>query len=150
MDRLTDENKKFMSLTSENSIRWAAIYAKLKKYEDMEEEKLLVRLPCRVGDTVYVYSRTIPTEDLEEGKIPLYFPARVVSIRQNSNGWFLKLSIEAEWLHEWVDDETGPDSAYYESKRYFTYSMGHIGKTVFLTEGEAETKLKEMEGENGD
>lgn len=28
---------------------------KLKQYEDAEEQGLLVRLPCKVGDTVYVF-----------------------------------------------------------------------------------------------
>lgn len=29
------------------------LYAKLKEYEDLEEQGLLVRLPCPVGTTVY-------------------------------------------------------------------------------------------------
>lgn len=144
--------KNYKSMTEKwcrGSFEATAIVEKLAEYEDAEESGLLVRLPCRVGDVVYVDSRTIPEKDLDEEKIPLYFSARVVSIRKNSKGWFLKLSIKAEWLHEWIDDETGPESAYYESKRYFTFSRGSIGKTVFLTQAEAEAKLKEMEGENG-
>lgn len=31
-----------------------AAYAKLKEYEDAEEQGLLLRLPCKVGDAVYV------------------------------------------------------------------------------------------------
>lgn len=31
-----------------------AVYRKLKAYEDAEEQELLLRLPCKVGDTVYV------------------------------------------------------------------------------------------------
>ena len=31
-----------------------AVYRKLKDYEDLEEQDKLLRLPCRVGDTVYV------------------------------------------------------------------------------------------------
>lgn len=30
-----------------------AVYRKLKDYEDLEEQGLLLRLPCKVGDTVY-------------------------------------------------------------------------------------------------
>lgn len=30
------------------------IYNKLKYYEDLEEQGLLMKLPCKVGDTVYV------------------------------------------------------------------------------------------------
>ena len=29
------------------------IYEKLREYEDLEEQGLLLRLPCKVGDTVY-------------------------------------------------------------------------------------------------
>lgn len=34
------------------------IYEKLREYEDAEEQKLLIKLPCKVGDTLYLpYSR---------------------------------------------------------------------------------------------
>ena len=29
------------------------VWDRLKQYEDMEEQGLLVRLPCKVGDTIY-------------------------------------------------------------------------------------------------
>lgn len=31
-----------------------AVYRKLKEYEDLEEQGRLIKLPCKVGDTVYV------------------------------------------------------------------------------------------------
>lgn len=31
-----------------------AVYRKLKEYEDLEEHGRLIKLPCKVGDTVYV------------------------------------------------------------------------------------------------
>ena len=31
-----------------------AVYRKLKDYEDLEEQGRLVKLPCKVGDTVWV------------------------------------------------------------------------------------------------
>ena len=34
--------------------RKEAAYMKLKKYEDLEEQGLLLQLPCKVGDTVYI------------------------------------------------------------------------------------------------
>ena len=51
-------------------------------------------------------------------------------------------------MHKWIDNETGPESAYIDSEKKFTISLSGIGKTVFLTESEAEAKLKEMEEEN--
>lgn len=65
---------------------------KLATYEDAEEQGLLIRLPCKVGDTVYVDSTILPIEDMEcyediDNKIPLYFPARVVSFRFAKRNW---------------------------------------------------------------
>lgn len=53
MSRLTDENKEIISLLGNNESYWLSIYFKLKEYEDLEEQGLLLKLPCKVGDTVY-------------------------------------------------------------------------------------------------
>lgn len=118
---------------------------KLKEYEDLEEQGLLLKFPCKVGDTVYVDSKTIPTENMEfeeVREVPLFFEAKVVSFRQNGNGNYIKLKVKAKWLHEWVDPDCGPDSAYFETEKYFTYPLSAIGKTVFLTQEQAEEALK--------
>lgn len=52
---------------------------RLGKYEDLEEQGRLLKLPCKVGDTVYVDNTILPIEDMEcyediDNKIPLYFP----------------------------------------------------------------------------
>lgn len=123
------------------------VLQKLGKYEDAEEQGLLRQLPCKVGDTVYVDSVILPIKDMEceniDHKIPLYFPARIVSFRFAKRNW-MKIAVKAKWLHEWIDNETGPESAYINSEKKFTISLSGIGKTVFLTESEAEAKLKEM------
>ena len=126
-----------------------ALINKLAAYEDAEEQGLLLRLPCKVGDTVYADSTMLPIEDMEcyediENKIPSYFPGRVVSFRFAKRNW-MKIAVKAKWLHEWIDDETGPDSNYIESEKNFAIPLSGIGKTVLLTESEAEAKLKEME-----
>lgn len=51
---------------------------RLGKYEDLEEQGRLLKLPCKVGDTVYVDNTILPIEDMEcyediDNKIPLYF-----------------------------------------------------------------------------
>lgn len=127
------------------------ILEKLGKYEDAEEQGLLLQLLCKVGDTVYVDSTILPIKDMEcyEGidhKIPLYFPARIVSFRFAKRNW-MKIAVKAKWLHEWIDNETGPESAYINSEKKFTISLSGIGKTVFLTESEAEAKLKEEDAQ---
>lgn len=48
MDRLTHGTQLFGD--SETQI----YYNKLKEYEDLEEQRKLLKLPCTVGDTVYV------------------------------------------------------------------------------------------------
>lgn len=126
------------------------ILEKLGKYEDAEEQGLLLWLPCKVGDTVYVDSTILPIVDMEcyediDHKIPSYFPARIVSFRFAKRNW-VKIAVKAKWLHEWIDDETGPESDYIECEKNLSIPLSMIGKTVFLTREEAEVKLKEMRG----
>lgn len=120
----------------------------LKSYKDLEEQGLLVRLPCKVGDIVYVDSTILPIEDMEcyediDNKIPSYFQGRVVSFRFAQRNW-VKIAVKAKWLYEWIDDETGPESDYIECEKNFTIPLSMIGKSVFLTREEAEKKLEEM------
>ena len=128
------------------------VVEKLSTYEDLEEQGRLVKLPCKVGDTVYVDNTILPIEDMEcyediDNKIPLYFPARVISFRFAKRNW-MKIAVKTKWLHEWIDDETGPESDYIECEKNFTILLSMIGKTVFLTKSEAEAKLKELRGGN--
>ena len=125
-----------------------AVLKKLADYEDLEEQGLLVRLPCKVGDIVYVDSAILPIEDMEcyediDNKIPSYFQGRVVSFRFAKRNW-VKIAVKAKWLYEWIDDETGPESDYIECEKNFSIPLSMIGKTVFLTREEAEKKLEEM------
>lgn len=120
----------------------------LKSYKDSEEQGLLVRLPCKVGDIVYVDSTILPIEDMEcyediGNKIPSYFQGRVVSFRFAQRNW-AKIAVKAKWLHEWIDDETGPESDYIECEKNFSILLSAIDKTVFLTREEVEKKLEEM------
>ena len=88
---------------------------KLCDYEDLEEQGLLVRLPCKVGDTVYVPTRAL----VSEFKITTIF----CDIQGTYFYWLFYCGI-------------------YERKNGF--SKRDIGKTVFLTREEAEKKLEEM------
>lgn len=63
MERLTQrENDKLIMVKQDNGEYIPAYWdednfkaiKKLADYEDLEEQGLLVRLPCKVGDTVYV------------------------------------------------------------------------------------------------
>ena len=124
---------------------------KLADYEDLEEQGLLVRLPCKVGDIVYVDSAILPIEDMEgyediNNKIPSYFQGRVVSFRFVQRNW-VKIAVKAKWLYEWIDDETGPESDYIECEKKISTPLSMIGKYVFLTREEAEKKLEEIQND---
>ena len=72
----------------------------LKQYKDLDEQGLLLRLPCKVGDSIYSV--------IEDG----------LTIIE------LKFSLD-----------------------FYVRRKNDIGKTVFLTQAEAERKLKEMESD---
>lgn len=157
MERLTQKSDKMIWFKDQglkiepcemNSHHCRMILEKLADYEDLEEQGLLVRLPCKVGDVVYVDSAILPIEDMEcyediDNKIPPYFQGRIVSFRFAQRNW-VKIAVKAKWLYEWIDDETGPESDYIESEKNFSILLSAIGKIVFLTRKEAEKKLEEM------
>lgn len=100
---------------------------KCKEYEDLEEQGLLPRFPCKVGDIVYfpdesinyVFPITIAQiiiSDLGEGKYCVQY-----------NGCFF--------------------NGYGDPERNFEFETDDFGKTVFLTQAEAEEALKRMERE---
>lgn len=128
-------------LTYEEADKW-------QEYKNLEEQGLLVRLPCKVGDIVYVDSAILPIEDMEgyediDNKIPSYFQGRVVSFRFAERNW-VKIAVKAKWLCKWIDDETVPESDCIECEKNFSIILSMIGKYIFLTREEAEKELEEM------
>lgn len=103
-----------------------AVLKKLATYEDLEEQGLLVRLPCKVGTVVY---------------------------RIESCGW-TKSSICGESFSE--DCEYCEEKKCDSHRKYEIYSQEMIsqdwifgnrngfGRTIFFTREEAEKKLEEM------
>lgn len=119
-----------------------AVYRKLKDYEDAEEQGLLLRLPaplngvesfsldgkttwyrfpCRIGDTVYQITKDF------------------ISEYQITSMTIYPYSIQFNW-----------ECTKGIYKNVVGFAGFEIGKTVFLTREEAEAKLKEMEGANGE
>lgn len=90
---------------------------KLGKYEDLEEQDILVKLPCKVGDTVYAI--------VFDNK-PIIYESVILSI----------LITEKEIVFNVKVDEFGINSQLKQSM---------FGRTVFLTEPEARAKLKRIE-----
>ena len=125
MERLTNSEKEIPTLVN-NAEYWLQVYFKLKDIEDLEKQGLLLRLPCKMGDTIYV-NGILGVGEAEEYKVirvdyhsnlatkrsEFYIEALLVSAPENSIGFYDK----------------------------------EIGKTVFLTQEEAKRKLKEMESE---
>lgn len=105
--------------------RWKAldqIAEKLANMEQMEEQGILVRLPCKVGDTVYTLSYI----------------------------YDCKNDYDCKAFQKWKCEENIPCE--YEKKEYFVKKsqfcltmLNSLGKTVFLTREEAE---KALDGEN--
>ena len=90
-----------IALLYRNLWAMADLRERLKEYEDLEEQVLLLRLPCKLGDIVY----------------------KIVNQRDNYD----------DTVYQIV------------SATIFELSMiDKIGKNVFLTQAEADQKLKEM------
>lgn len=101
-----------------------AMYEKLIAYEDLEEQGLLLKLPCKVGDVAHQIMFIPKKEKCEivEGiveeiayKHSVGFTAMRIKVRNADHT-----------LSVWDDYD--------------------FGKYVFLTKAEAEAKLKEMDG----
>ena len=92
------------------------VYDKLKDYEDLEEQGLLLRLPCKVGDTVWF--------------VPKYNGKSLGFIREDK---VQMVGVTARGIHFKLRE-------HHEHNKLYM-----LGKTVFLTKEEAEAKLREME-----
>jgi len=112
---------------TKNDIR--AILKKLAAYEDAEEQGRILRLPCKVGDKVYQISKNF----IEPCTVEAIF---LGNYKDRNGNWCNMAEI-------YYDRD---DCPYVSTEMYFT----DIGGTVFLTETEAEAKLKEMEGGHGE
>lgn len=102
-----------------------AVYRKLKEYEDAEEQGLLLRLPCEVGDKIFLDFAGFG-KDIDE------FTVKDFHLDCFENGETILF----------CDYESN------DSTLSGQIDVMEFGKSVFLTKEEAEAKLKEMEGSN--
>ena len=98
MDRLTglfDAGKLWSEVQRKKS--YASIYRKLQEYEDDEEQGLLLRLPCKVGDTIFVVPSKV-NYDLNVlngyGENNRVYRQRVHSIQMFDNDTYLLVTCE--------------------------------------------------------
>lgn len=114
MERLTEKDSGVVRFNDTNLI--VAMIDKLKRYEDAEEQRLLIKLPCKVGDTVWFlmaehYDRCVADE---EGEICLCTVENITIA-------------EPYWSFNNGEHEFKPSD---------------FGKTVFLTREAAEQSLR--------
>ena len=100
-----------------------AVLKKLADYEDLEEQGLLVRLPCKVGDTVY---------RVNAGAKQPIIPMTVSEIH------FLCYKNERAVRFDAIGKEDMGESC---------YRLEDIGRIVFLTREEAEKKLEDIQND---
>lgn len=102
------------------------VLQKLTEYEDLEEQGRLIKLPCKVGDTVW---------DNDCGRPCAY------TITAFSFGECEEYICEPVTTKEVVFYYTNSSGSITGS-----FAESEIGKSVFLNKSEAEEKLKELRG----
>ena len=123
MDRLTNSNKEIPTLV-DNAEYWLQVYFKLKDIEELEEQGLLLRLPCKVGDKIFLDFAGFG-KDID------------------------KFTVKDFHLDCFEDGETILFCDYESNDKALSGQIDvmELGKTVFLTKAEAEQKLKKMESD---
>ena len=122
MEKLTNSDNERPTLV-DNAEYWLQVYFKLKDYENLEEQGRLIKLPCKVGDTVYVNGVRGCGEAEKYRVIRVDYHSTLGTGR---NEFYIEALLCAD-----------PDSV-------ITFYDKQFGKTVFLTKSEAEAKLKEL------
>lgn len=126
MSRLTRRTEQGKITLRDCTVSLRSAIDKLAEYEDLEEQGLLLKLPCKVGDTVYVI-------DKRYTKCSLYDEEY-----SESNCWNCDKECDSKMYYVVVKRYVG-------TLEWIVLRLKKFGKTVFLTQEEAENKLKEME-----
>ena len=95
---------------------------KLAEYENLEEQGLLLRLPCKVGDTIYEVS----------------YENREFIIKEHIVNEFIYRAYRFPRIEIYCENENG---------FLVCNNIGKLDECLFLTKAEAEQKLKEMESD---
>ena len=100
------------------------VYYRLRELEDKIENGTLIKLPCKVGTTLYF----IVTEEQED-----------------INGFKYAILESNKWLYVIDKNE---EITIEENDRFFKFEYTYdytFGENVFLTKAEAEARLKELD-----
>ena len=107
-----------------------SICEKLGKYEDLEEQGRLIKLPCKVGDTVW---------DNDFGR-PCAYTITAFSFGECEE--YICKPVTTKEVVFYYENSSGSITG--------SFAESAIGKSVFLNKSEAEAKLKELRGEEND
>lgn len=102
------------------------ILTKLGDYEDLEEQGRLIKLPCKVGDTVW---------DNDYGR-PCAYTITAFSFGECEE-YICEPVTKKETVFYYANSSGSITGSFAESE---------IGKSVFLNKSEAEAKLEELRG----
>ena len=127
MERLTYRTAKGEAMGNSSIADIGDILGKLADYEDLEEQGLLLRLPCRVGDIVYCICERY-TKCSEYGQVLEEYPCQGCECLECDSHKELYVQPQKAYTLDWI-----------------VSNLKRFGKIVFLTQEEAEQKLKEME-----
>ena len=95
---------------------------KLREYENLEEQGLLLRLPCKIGDKIYEVS----------------YENRELVIKEHIAEQFIYRTYRFPRIEIYCESENG---------FLVCNNIGKLDECLFLTQAEAEQKLKEMESD---
>ena len=102
--------------------RVKSLKKKLKEYKQLEEQGLLLRLPCKIGDTIYEVS----------------YENREFVIKEHIVKEFIYRTYRFPRIEIYCENENG---------FLVCNNIGKLDECLFLTQEEAEQKLKEMDGD---
>ena len=124
MERLTRQTEICGIRYTRHNIYEEDIVERLAEYEDLEEQGLLLRLPCKIGDTIYEVS----------------YENREFLIKEHIVKEFIYRAYRFPRIEIYCENENGFLAC---------NNIGKLDECLFLTKAEAEQKLKEMNTDNG-
>lgn len=125
MERLTHRCGKYINY---KNMDVECVIKKLAEYEDLAEQGRLIELPCPIGSAVYLICSEYTKCTKFETEFGEYNCQGCECLECDSHKQYYihrNRSVSLEWIARYIDK---------------------FGKTVFLTQAEAEAKLKELEG----
>lgn len=121
---------------------------KLKEYQEAEKQGLLLRLPCEIGNTVYVLAECEMINTVLDGTY------------ETATGYYCPYELNGKCPHDTDDCKKCQEktAVFEDTVRMFAYDgdeltimteicnvFGPLGRYIFLTREEAEAKLTEIE-----